>query len=109
MGTVEPHEHGFPVGKWPFKEPINTVAFTSVKVAQEGAPVLLVFHDHDGEWQFLHGNVTDEDKCLLTCMGCAFERTPEIAILANLPSGWYAERTSLDANWVCEPYEDDDE
>lgn len=109
MDTVEAHEHSFPREKWPSKEPINTVAYSSAKVVREGAPVLIIYHDHDGEWQFLHDDVTDEDECLLICMGCAFERTPEIEILANLPAGWRAERSALSCTWISEPYEREEE
>ena len=70
--------------------------------------MLVVYHDHDGEWQFLHGDVTDEDECIVICMGCAFERTPTLADLAALPPGWRAARCGIDSPWVSEPYESSD-
>ena len=106
MNTVDAHPHDFAESDWPFSVPSNTTAFSSGQVMREGAPVLVVCHDHDGEWQFLHGDVLQDDECLLICMGCAFQRTPAIAALANMPSGWRATRTSVNAPWVTEPYDD---
>jgi len=68
-----------------------------------------VFHDHDGEWQFLSGDLDEGDKCKLICFGCIYERAPEIAILSSMPVGWMAERNSIDGEWKCEPYEREDD
>jgi len=107
MNTVEEHPHSFLPGAWPFKEPINTLAYTSARVLSEKYPVLLVFHDHDGEWQFLHGEVGADDECKIICLGCAYELDDTVGILADMPSGWMAFRDAIDRPWQCEPYEDD--
>jgi hypothetical protein len=104
MHTVEPHSHEFPEGGWPFDVEPNTVAFSSAQVVHQGAPVLVVYHDHDGEWQFVHGDVTDDDECLLVCLGCAYHRTPGIAELASMPAGWRAERGFVGGQWTLQPY-----
>jgi hypothetical protein len=108
MDTVEAHRHGFPEKDWPFMEPTNTVSFASAKLLS-GLPVLLVYHDHDGDWQFLHGQLEEEDECVIICMGCAFERSPTVGQLAQLPVGWKAYREGEDAPWVTEPYEASDD
>lgn len=107
MSTIEPHPHSFPAGSWPFAVSVNTTAFSSAQVVREGAPVLVVCHDHDGEWQFLHGDVTEQDECVLICMGCALQRTPAVAELASLPQGWRASRKDVASPWVSEPYADE--
>lgn len=112
MDITEPHAHKFAPGSWPFAEPVNTVAISTPQVLRQGDPVLVVYHDHDGEWQFLHGDVTEDDEGLIVCMGCAFERTPAIGELAAMPAGWRASREAPHAPWVKEPYgarDDDDE
>jgi hypothetical protein len=106
--TLEPHSHGFPETDWPFPDPMNMAAFASVQVIRQDAPVLLVYHDHDGDWQFLHGDVTEEDEGLVICLGCAYQRTPAIAELASMPSGWRAERADSHSPWERAPYEDSD-
>jgi hypothetical protein len=101
METVEEHPHSFLLGSWPFAVPVNTLAYTSSQVLS-GQPVLLVFHDHDGEWQFLTGE--DGEECKIICLGCAYERDGSIAILADMAAGWMAFRDSADQSWQCEPY-----
>jgi hypothetical protein len=108
MATVQEHPHSFSPGAWPFTEPVNTLAYTSARVLHDGHRVLLVFHDHDGEWQFLHGEVDEQDECKIICLGCAYERDNAVGILSDLPIGWKAYRESVDSPWQCEPYEDSD-
>lgn len=105
MATVEEHCHSFPPESWPFKEPVNTACFTNAKLIELGLPVMRVFHDHDGEWQFLSGDIEEDDKCKLICLGCIYERDHGLADLNSLPAGWMAERKSVDGVWTCEPYE----
>ena len=105
MGTVADHPHSFLPGSWPFADPINTLAYTSTQVL-DGHPILLVFHDHEGEWQFLADK--EDEECKIICLGCAFEREGAIAILADMPAGWLAYRDSPSDPWQSEPYEDSD-
>ncbi|WP_462116545.1 hypothetical protein [Lysobacter xanthus] len=90
---------------WPFTDPVNAAAFTSSKVALANAPVLVVVHDHEGEWQFLHGELSDEDECVTVSLGGAVDRDPTLAELAEMPSGWFACRESVGAPWSREAYE----
>jgi hypothetical protein len=108
MATVQDHPHSFPPDSWPFSEPVNTLAYASMQVLRDGYPVLLVFHDHDGEWQFLHGAVNEQDEGDIVCLGCAYERDNTLGILADLPIGSKAYRESTESSWQCEPYEDSD-
>jgi hypothetical protein len=104
MATVSCHQHNFLPGSWPFEESENTLAYTSLLVLS-GSPILLVFHDHDGEWQFLHGEVTEEDECKIICIGCAFSQDSSIGILADLEPGWMAYRDTVHLPWQSEPYD----
>lgn len=107
MDTVEEHRHSFPQSEWPFSTPTNTVAFTTVVVLREGHPVLLVSHDHDGDWQFLCGTTNDIANCLIVCLSCAYQRDTSVGELADLPIGWQAWRDSVDAPWERSPSEPD--
>jgi hypothetical protein len=102
---VQVHPHSFQDADWPFDVPVNTAAFSSAQVLRHNAPSLVDYHDHDGEWQFVHGDVTDQDECLVICLGCAYQRAPDIAELASLPLGWRAERRSVGSPWEKAPYE----
>ncbi len=101
------HDHNFT--DWPFDTPINTVSFTTKFVINGSRPVLEVYHDHDGDWQFLCGTTLNEADLKLVCMGCILERDSTIAELAQLLPGWRATRASVDHAWHQEAYEDTDE
>lgn len=105
MDTVEDHPHSFPLSEWPFQEATNTATFTTTHVIREGHPILSVYHDHDGDWQFLCGAPTDVADAMLVCLGCTFERDRSIGELADLPIGWQAWRESADAPWQRASYE----
>jgi len=111
MSTVAAHPHSFPAEDWPFSEPDNTLAFTTSRALENGEPILLVSHDYEGDWQFLCGDVTDEEQGKIICLGCAYQRDKSVGELADLPLGWQARRESVDAAWERYPVEeaDDDE
>ena len=112
MDTVEEHPHSFPASEWPFSEPSNLAAFTTTHVLREGYPVLLVSHDHDGDWQFLCGTTNDSAHGAIVCLGCAYQGTralenwlisPLAGKLGGIPltplgSGFRVSQTRMRAN-----------
>jgi hypothetical protein len=107
--TVDPHAHSFALSEWPFSEPVNTLAYTTSRALRDGQPFLLVSHDHDGDWQFLCGDVADEEEGLIICLGCAYTQDKSLAKLAKLPAGWQAIRSSPADPWETYPYGRDDD
>jgi hypothetical protein len=103
------HTHNFKESEWPFDIPINTATFTTRHVVEGTHPILEVYHDHDGEWQFMCGTTTASADAKLVCFGCMIDRDPTILQLANMPSGWVAYRASSNKPWSREEYEDSDE
>ena len=99
MKTVQSHSHSFGDEEWPFNTPQNTLAISTKPVILFAKPVLLVSHDHDGVWQVLCDTTTEADDCLVVCLGCCFERDPTIGELADLPSGWLAQRERVGGSW----------
>ena len=97
------HFHNFKF--WPFQDAINTASFTTRQVL-DGLPIVEVYHDHDGDWQFLCGTTVDDDDLKLVCLGCMFERDETLAELAQLPIGWCAVRNFLGGEWLMEAYEE---
>jgi hypothetical protein len=69
-------------------------------------PVREVYHDHDGDWQFLCGTTLDTNDLKLVCLGCMVETDPTIGELAEMPPGWCATRLAPGTEWIQEPYED---
>jgi hypothetical protein len=88
---------------WRFDDPPNTASFTT-KFVLDGSPILRVYHDYEGSWQF-HGSPDDpatEDVGRLVSLGCMIEGDPSLAQLHDLPCGWCAERESVADPWVRE-------
>lgn len=107
-----PHKHSFDEARWPFDEPVNTATFTTRHVMDGSLPVLEVFHDRDGEWQFLCGTTTEQADVKLVCMGCVLERDASLFELSDLPPGWCADRAAPGESWIRDVFpegDDDDE
>ena len=103
------HKHDFSSSEWPFACPVNTPVFSSQRVVKEGHAILAVFHEDDGDWQFLHGEIDDDDEIAVICMGCAYEKDRSLEEIADLPLGWAATRASVGSPWQREPFEADEE
>lgn len=88
---------------WAFDDPPHTLAYTSSQVLKNDHPVLLVVHEDDGDWQFLHGVVAANDQCRTIRLGRAVLADPSLSTLADLPCGWRAYRTLADGHWHREP------
>jgi len=97
------HSHNF--HSWSFREPVETGSFTTRPILDRGYPILEVYHDRDGDWQFLCGTTTDFDDLKLVCLGCMVEKDAGLLDLADLPLGWCAVRKSVNDPWLREPYE----
>ena len=110
MDTVEQHEHEFPESEWPFLDPENVVAISTVQVFRQGFPILRVSHDYDGNWQVLCGTTVDMKDAIVVCLGCAYQIDKTIAELADLPPGWTAWRDYVGGPWEREqkPEEEDE-
>ena len=93
------HNHTFLESEWPFECPINTCAITTKFVYNKSQSIIQVTHYKDGEWQFMCNSTDDPDDGMVVCMGCFFQRFPEIAELANLPLGYDAFREDATQPW----------
>jgi hypothetical protein len=92
-------EHTHKFTDWPFTDAVNTVSFSTEKVARLKFPVLRVSHDAEGDWQFLDATTEEPGECVLLCLGCVFEKDPTLAQVSDLPRGWSAYRSEIGAEW----------
>ena len=99
MDTVEAHHHDLGGEAWPFADPENAVAISTVQVFHHGYPILRVSHDMDGDWQILCGTTVQTKDGMVVCLGCAFLRDRSIGELADLPMGWTAWRDHVGGAW----------
>ena len=102
------HTHNFEESSWTFDAAINTASFTTRYVLDGSLPILEVYHDHDGEWQFMCGTTNATADAKLVCLGCMVERDPTLIQLADMPTGWLAYRDSPEQPWSREEYADSD-
>jgi hypothetical protein len=83
-----------------FANPENIKAYTTTRVINEGAAILVVSHDEeDGAWQFLDGGELDYMVAIVVTLREIIDRDPSVAELADLPVGWIAERADLNSPW----------
>lgn len=105
---IENHTHDFEDDEWPFAVPSNHVSFCQQHV-KVGEPILTVFHDHEGDWQFFHRDLEPDEEPAILCLGCVFEMDRSIGEIADIPAGHMATRESVGAEWTVEEYEDSDD
>ncbi len=79
------HTHNFRF--WPFQDAVNTASFATRQALDNAYPIAEVYHDHDGDWQFLCGTTRESEDLKLVCVGCMLERDPALAELADMPRG----------------------
>jgi hypothetical protein len=79
----------------------HTAVFVCKRVI-EGADLLRAVHDDDGDWQFLCGDMHEEDgddTPVIVCLECLVARHPDLNQVADLEPGMAAERPSGTASW----------
>ncbi len=86
---------------WKFHDEPNTACFTT-RFVLDGAPILRVYHEYDGDWQF-HG-ASDQPATTstikLVCLADMINRDHTLTELHDLfPYGWCAERDVLGGQW----------
>ena len=97
------HSHSF--HSWPFNLRVETGVFTTRQVLEGLEPIREVYHDPDGDWQFLCGTTLDTADLKLVCLGCMVERDLTIGELAEMPPCWCATWRAAGDEWIQEPYE----
>ena len=85
--------------EWPFKDPKNTVTFTTVGVIKKHAPVCRVCHDDDGAWQFLTGASVTMAEAMIVTLSHVVGTDQSLFELADLPLGWVATRENAQSPW----------
>lgn len=89
-----------PKARLVFREAPNTAAFVCKHVWNEGAPILYVSHDCDGDWQFLCGGIhSDSHDALLICLGDVVARDPSVNDVAGICTSHVAERDRETSPW----------
>jgi hypothetical protein len=94
---------------WKFKDDPHTLTYLSQTVHEGSEEVTYVAHDiEDGAWQFLGDSMSEGGGPVLVCLHHPIDKDPTLKELANLPLGWYAERTKVGDPWIRKEQEADE-
>lgn len=111
-----PWEPGFNPN-WQFKQPLldrnvdfkfyeaRDLGVYTTKYFLEGSPILFVYHDEDGDWQFHTGDDWQQEDVILVCLEDITRRNPSVNEVYYLPYGASAWRESPDEPWRVEAAE----
>jgi len=106
---------------WKFKQPLldrNTdfkffeernVASFVTRYVLKGSPVLYVYHNRDGSWQFQGNDEYTVDDVKIVSLSEIAKMDPSVNELFHLPYGYKAWRSSVTDEWQWERNENDDE
>ncbi len=89
-----------------FYEERNLGVYTTKQVL-DGEPILYVYHNADGDWQFHSSIDPDINEAKLVCLSEIVKLDPSVNELYDLQYGWSAWRENIDSEW--EYGEDQDE
>ena len=115
-----PWEEGFNPA-WKLKQPLldrgtdfkfyesKKLGVFTTKQALEGDPILYVYHNSDGDWQFHTSAEPSLDDVKLVCIEDLTKLDPSINEIYHLDYGWRAWRSSKDVLWEWEKEEEDSE
>lgn len=86
--------------KWSFDDPQDTAVFTVRLIWEKRKPILFVYHDEeDGAWQFHTNREPKEEEASIISLSEIVALDLSISELADLPSGWFAWRSSVSKPW----------
>jgi hypothetical protein len=91
-----------------FYEERNLGVFTT-KQAFSGDPILYVYHNASGDWQFHTTESPDLDDTILVCLEEFTKLDPTLNDTYHLDYGWRAWRVSKEAEWEWEQGREGDE
>ena len=84
---------------WKFHDAPNTACFTTTEVLN-GAPIVHVSHDYEGDWQFYGASdATASSSAKIASLAGLIGTNDLLADLHDLPYGWSAQWNAGAGNW----------
>ncbi|MNC91611.1 hypothetical protein D3C83_79070 [compost metagenome] len=78
---------------------------TTKSIAFDGAPVMGVVHDEEGEWQFLDDPAVDMEDLTIVHLAHVMAARPDLGVVGDLPAGFEAWLDKAGV-WSREPLDD---
>jgi hypothetical protein len=83
------------------KENLNIHVFTTKFVLKEKSPILKVFHDDEGDWQFIGKEIDlKEEDAMVVSLKEILEYDPSLRKVLSLPVGNMAHRANSTSDWI---------
>lgn len=83
------------------EESLTKAVFTTVYVIENNSPIIYVYHDMDGDWQFFGPEENVEtDKARIVSLGEIIEMDASVKEVLDMPKGTDAHRKSRESEWV---------
>ena len=83
-----------------FSDALNTAVFTTKFVILDKSPILNIFHDDDGDWQFIGPEVGVKNEDIkLVALFEIINIDNTVLEVADLPYDWEAHRDSIGSVW----------
>jgi hypothetical protein len=85
---------------WPFDQPQDCAVLSLRSIVIDGDAILYVCHDEeDHGWQFLDGRPINMENAALVCLKNIVKLDPSVLLVADMPPGWSATRSSSSSPW----------
>ena len=75
------------------------IAITEKVVVEKQKPILHVYHDEDGDWQFLSSEDSKMLEVFTMPLKEMFEFDVSLKEIVDLPTGWVAKRSDINKQW----------
>jgi hypothetical protein len=85
-----------------FTDNTNVAVFTTKHILNDNSPILYIYHDEDGAWQFFGNEDATEENARLVCLADMIEIDNSILEIAYMPMGYYAYRADKKSEWKIE-------
>ncbi len=83
-----------------FGQDPRAAVFVSRAAFWSGAPILRVFHDSEGDWQFISSPPEADEMPALVALEEIVHLDRSVAEVGDLPEGWAAERAWVGGPWT---------
>lgn len=78
---------------------LNTTVFTTAFVVNQGAAILYVAHDADGDWQFFSADGAVMEQVMLVSINELLALDATLQEVLDLPVGFVAHRSAIGDGW----------
>ena len=89
---------------------MNMVVFTTKNVIKDGHPIVRVYNDEDGSWQFFDAVSTNSNEnVMLVSMAEILETDNSLREILDMKSSHFASRADKSEKWIIDEFTETEE